>query len=107
VDIRSSRPAGNPFLLEGSLFRPAQDCSLRSGRRITINKIIKLTPNEFVEEEYAIMNPASNSKFRDGMHTFCVTDGAVIVDGKSECFIWQAFTRKLSGKLNKIVKSKK
>ncbi|MFA5971061.1 MAG: hypothetical protein WC780_01820 [Lentimicrobiaceae bacterium] len=107
VDIRSSRPAGNPFILDGKLLRPAQDCSIRSGRRIFINQVMKLTPTEFVEEEFAILNPDPASKFRNGMHTFCVTDGAVIVDGKSECFIWQSFKRKLSAKINKKVNSLK
>jgi hypothetical protein len=35
------------------------------------------------------------------MHTFCVADGAVIVDGKREVFIWQAFVRKLTTKFKK------
>ena len=104
VDIRSSRPAGNPFALNGKLLRPAQDCSVRSGRRICINQVIKLSPNEFFEEEYAILNPAPGSEYRDGMHTFCVADGAVIADGKYEGFIWQAFTRKLSSKFKKLSK---
>jgi hypothetical protein len=102
VDIRSSRPAGNPFLLDGKLFRPTQDCSVRSGRRICINQVVKLSPTEFAETEYAILNPGFRSEFRDGMHTFSVTDGAVIIDGKRECFIWQAFRRKFSDKLRKI-----
>jgi len=107
VDIRSSRPAGNPFFLDGKLLRPAQDCSIRSGRRITVNQMLKLNPTEFVETEYATLNPAPDSKFRDGMHTFCVTDGAIIVDGKNECFIWQAFTRKLRFKFHKLIKFEK
>ncbi len=105
VDIRSSRPAGNPFILNGKLLRPAQDCSVRSGRRITINQVLKLTPNEFFETEYSILNPAASSKFHDGMHTFCVTDGAVIVDGKRECFIWQSFVRKLAAKFGLVIKT--
>lgn len=104
VNIRSARPAGKPFLLDGKLLRPAQDCSIRSGRRITLNEIQKLTADEFVEMEYAILNPAPDSEYNAGMHTFCVTNGAVIVDGKSECFIWQAFIRKISGKFNRFVK---
>ncbi|MDO9254427.1 MAG: hypothetical protein Q7U54_02855 [Bacteroidales bacterium] len=107
VDIRSSRPAGNPFILDGKLLRPAQDCSIRSGRRISINQVLKLTPNDFVEVEYATLNPALTSKFRDGMHTFCVAEGVIIVDGKSECFIWQAFMRKLIFKFKKLFKIKK
>jgi hypothetical protein len=103
VDIRSSRPAGNPFMLNGMLLRPAQDCTLRSGRRICLNQVQKLNPTQFVETEYAILNPAPESKWGHGMHTFCVMDGAVLVDGKRETFIWSAFVRKLSGKINKIV----
>lgn len=104
VDVRSSRPAGNPFSVNGKLFRPAQDCSIRSGRRICINEVTTLSPTVFEESVYSILNPAKDSTFPDGIHTFCVTDGAVIVDGKRECFIWQAFSRKLSKKFTKILK---
>jgi hypothetical protein len=51
-----------------------------------------------------LLNPAQNSKFPEGMHTFCVTNGSVIVDGKRECFIWQAFSKKLLKKITKILK---
>lgn len=104
VDIRSSRPAGNPFVYDGKLFRPAQDCSIRSGRRIYINEIIALTPTTFVETEFSIINPGHGSKFRDGLHTICVTNGLIVVDGKRECFIWYAFARKLSQKITKLIK---
>ncbi len=107
VDIRSSRPAGNPFFLKGTLLRPAQDCSVRSGRRISINQVLRLSPTEFVETEYATLNPSFTSEFSDGMHTFCVIDGAIIVDGKRECFIWEAFIRRLSFKIKKLFKIKK
>lgn len=102
TDVRSSRPAGKPFILDGKLLRPAQDCSIRSGGRIAINHITKLSPTEFIETNYAILNPSKNSKYRDGMHTFCWFHGGVIVDGKQEVFIWQAFTRKLTKKLRII-----
>lgn len=101
VDVRSSRPAGNPFLIHGKLLRPSQDCAKRSGSRITVNEIHRLSPTEFEEEEYAIISPAKGSKFGNGMHTFCVTENAIIVDGKREVFIWQAFVRKISTKFKK------
>jgi len=101
-DIRSSRPAGNLFMLNGKLLRPAQDCSMRSGRRIVINEVLKLTPTEFVEKEFAVLSPAAAWKYPDGMHTFCVTKEAVIVDGKRELFIRQAFMRKLLTKTKKF-----
>ena len=101
VDVRSSRPAGNPFLLDGKLLRPSQDCAKHSGNRITVNEILRLSPTEFSEAEYAILCPSKTSKYADGMHTVCVADGAVIVDGKREVFIWQAFVRKLTTKFKK------
>ncbi len=103
-DIHSSRPAGNLFILDGKLLRPAQDCAIRSGHRICINQIIKLSPTEFVEDVYTVLSPLPTSAYPDGMHTFSVTNGSVIVDSKSECFIWQAFARKLSAKINRMRK---
>ena len=87
-------------MLDGKLLRPTQDCTERSGRRISINQISKLSPNEFKESEFALLNPSPASEYPDGMHTFCVTENGIIVDGKSECFIWQAFARKI----NKVIK---
>ncbi len=107
VDIRSSRPAGNLFIMDGKLMRPAQDCSIRSGRRICINQVLKLSPIDFQETNYAVLNSAPHSKFGDGMHTFCVVDQAVIVDGKREQFVWQAFRRKLMKKINRFQNSTK
>jgi len=102
VDVRSSRPAGNPFVLNGDLMRPAQDCSLRSGRRVCINKVLKLNPTDFVEIPYAILNPAFNSNYKQGMHTFNALNQVIIVDGKQERFIWQWFLRKFLKKINKL-----
>jgi hypothetical protein len=77
-DIRSARPAGSPFFMDGKLFRPAQDCAVRSGRRIRVNLVTKLSETEFEEEEYSILNPALNSKYSYGMHTLSVANGLVI-----------------------------
>src|SRR5213596_456309 len=43
VDVRSSRPAGGPFLFGGNLYRPAQDCSRTYGGGITINRVTHLS----------------------------------------------------------------
>jgi hypothetical protein len=104
VDIRSSRPAGNLFMQDNMLLRPAQDCSIRSGRRISINQVVKLSKTEFEEKEYAVLNPSPRTKYRDGMHTFNKVNGLIIVDAKRECFIWQSFAKKMAEKLNRIIK---
>lgn len=104
VDIRSSRPAGTPFVSQNELYRPAQDCSARSGRRISINRITRLSPTDFEEEVCSVINPNSKSDWKMGMHTLCVTDGYSIIDGKKEYFICQAFTRKIKAKIYRLFK---
>ena len=43
TDVRSSRPAGTPFVSNGVLYRPAQDGSDSYGGSITINRVDRLT----------------------------------------------------------------
>jgi len=85
-DVRSSRPAGTPFLGNGQLYRPAQDCSLTYGGRIVINRIVTLTTTEFCEEQVNVVEPVKNSPYRDGLHTVCQLGSCTIVDSKKEEF---------------------
>jgi len=78
-DIRSSRPAGTPFLCKGTLYRPSQDCSIAYGGRIIINKITSLTPTEYKEEFYSVINPFY--PFLNGIHTISSTGKYTIIDG--------------------------
>ena len=48
-DVRSARPAGRLFQRGGAWYRPAQDCSVRYGYGISINRITRLTPTEYEE----------------------------------------------------------
>src|SRR5207249_2981148 len=69
TDIHSARSAGTPFVHEGFLYRPAQDCSMTYGGRIVLNRVIRLTPRDFEEEQAAIIEPYADSAFPDGVHT--------------------------------------
>ena len=40
IDVRSSRPAGTPFVLDGVLYRPAQDCSRGYGGAVVVNRVV-------------------------------------------------------------------
>ncbi|MBV8654013.1 MAG: hypothetical protein JO255_21315, partial [Alphaproteobacteria bacterium] len=40
IDIRSSRPAGAPFVIDGVLYRPAQDCSRTYGGAVVVNRVL-------------------------------------------------------------------
>ena len=78
-DVRNSRPAGRPFCWNGDLYRPAQDSSQRYGYGMTINRIVRLTPDEFVEEEISKVLPQWRTDLR-GTHTLNICDDLTIID---------------------------
>jgi hypothetical protein len=95
VDVRSSRPAGTPFIYEDSLYRPSQDCSKTYGGRISLNKIKKLTPFEFEEETIKYIEPNKDSIYPDGVHTITSAGEMTVLDGKRFDYRWSHFFRKL------------
>jgi hypothetical protein len=82
TDISSSRPAGAPFMRNGGLFRPAQDCSRTYGGRIVLNRILALTPSEFKEEPVSAIEPAPRGPYPDGLHTVSAAGDITLIDGK-------------------------
>jgi len=103
TDIRSSRPAGNIFYMDGRLMRPAQDCSVISGHRITLNEIIEITPFSFVETTRFFVEPPKSRQHFKGMHTLNTAGPYVIFDVKQDLFIWDNFKRRLLRKTKKII----
>ena len=87
TDIRSSRPAGTPFVHGGILYRPAQDCSRMYGGAIVINRVVRLTPTEFAEEPAATVEPFSESPFPDGIHTLSGVGDITLIDSKRHRFV--------------------
>jgi hypothetical protein len=103
TDIRSARPAGRPFLHNGKLLRPTQDCSVRSGWRINIQEITHLSPTLFTEKDFAVINaPVINGKSMKGIHTFSVGDGLLVTDFKEGVFVAAAFARVIHRKLKRL-----
>jgi hypothetical protein len=82
IDIRSSRPGGTPFSINGELFRPAQDCSKTYGGAVAINRIRTCTPDAYEEETVAVLRPNPRSPFPDGLHTVSMRGNLVLFDGK-------------------------
>ncbi len=79
-DAGSSRPAGGLFRRNGNLYRPAQDCSVKYGYAVSINRLVTLTPTDFVEVEVAKILP----EWSPGLtccHTFNQCDDLTVVDG--------------------------
>lgn len=80
-DVRCARPAGTPFVLDGVLYRPGQDCANGYGSRIAIARVDALTPTAYRETVVAHVEPQGD-RGRRGVHTLAVADGIVLVDGK-------------------------
>lgn len=89
-DIASARPAGTPFVREGALYRPAQDCSTTYGGRVVINRMVKLSPDEFEEASVVFIEPDRNGPYPDGLHTLSAAGDFTLIDGKRAGFIWWA-----------------
>jgi hypothetical protein len=85
LDPRSVRPAGTPFLHNGELYRPTQDCSRSYGGAIVITRIDVLTPTAFAETPVATLAPVA--PYSQGLHTLAAVDGRTLIDGKRRQFI--------------------
>jgi hypothetical protein len=86
VDCRSSRPGGRPFVHDGVLHRPAQDCSRTYGGAIVLNRVLELTPERFREEEAVRVEPQPGWPCPDGLHHFVPFGEVTIIDAKRERF---------------------
>ena len=86
IDVRSSRPAGTPFVHEGALYRPAQDCSQSYGGRTVINKVLALTPTVYLEEVVAVVEPDATGPFPSGLHTISAVGELTLIDGRRWVF---------------------
>lgn len=104
TDIRSARPGGTPFWHNGRLYRPAQDCSKTYGGRIVINRVIKLTPAAFQEEQAAVVEPPENSPFPEGLHTLSAVGQLTLIDGKRYVFVGDRFSSLWRKGLAKVYK---
>lgn len=77
-DVRSARPAGRIFRRDGALIRPSQDSSLRYGYALNLNRITKLTINEYEEELIERIEP--NGRDILATHTYNTSSEFIVVD---------------------------
>jgi hypothetical protein len=107
IDIASSRPGGTPFVHNGKLYRPAQDCSQVYGRRVMINEIVALSPGDFEEKTVAAVEPDRHGPYPNGLHTLSALGDITLVDGKREKFIFSAVVGSTKKFLRTITKTTK
>ncbi|MBP6977211.1 MAG: hypothetical protein PHD61_08750 [Bacteroidales bacterium] len=103
TDVRSARPAGPPFVLDGQLLRPAQDCSQAYGTRIVLQQVVRLTPDEFEERQAGTIGPFKDTSFPAGAHTLVNAGEYTIVDAKKYVFDGWNFIHELGRKVKRRV----
>lgn len=79
-DVRNARPAGRLFERNGALYRPAQIGVPLYGSGISINRILKLSTEEFLEQEVGRILPQRTGNFL-GVHTLNQAGKLSVVDG--------------------------
>lgn len=78
-DARRARPAGAILSSEGRLVRPAQDCSVRYGYGIRLQRIDRLSTSEYAETEVGSLMPAWDRRIV-ATHTLSYTAGLTMID---------------------------
>jgi len=79
-DVRRARGAGAIFRSNGMLIRPAQDCSVRYGYAIALNRVLKISPTDYEEELIEVIYP----NWRPGLlgtHTLSSNETFEAIDG--------------------------
>lgn len=104
TDIRSARPAGPPFLRDGVLHRPAQDCSTGYGAAIVIHRVDHLTPERFEEVAIGRIAPDPFGPYPTGLHTVCSAGDRTVIDGSRWAFQRHALVRALKRKAGKLLR---
>ena len=79
-DVRSARPAGHLYARNGQCYRPAQMGAPIYGSGISINRVLKLSPDEYLEQEVERF-VAPNADGILGVHTFNRAGSLSVIDG--------------------------
>ena len=79
-DVHRSRPAGQPFVVQGRLFRPSQDCSSGYGAGMRLHEVVSLTEDVYDEREVSSLRPVRD-RGMVASHTLAWSEHAAIVDG--------------------------
>jgi hypothetical protein len=100
IDVTSARPAGTPFVRDGALHRPAQDCSQGYGGAIVLNRINRL--DEWCFEETVLEHlDLRTERYPAGNHTLAFGAGLVTIDGKRRIVDRHRSRRELAARLRR------
>jgi len=101
TDIRSSRPGGTPFMEDSELYRPAQTSDGGYGKGIVINKVEKLTPEQYAEKKVSEIQPSEGGLYT-GMHTLSSQGDITLIDNKRRIRNRHALQRRFDQIVSKL-----
>ena len=78
-DARCARPAGRLYWRGGALYRPAQICAPLYGAGLSINRVLRLTPQEYAERQVERVLP-DRAQGLLGLHTLNRAGELTVVD---------------------------
>jgi hypothetical protein len=87
--LDGTRSAGSFIEVDGTIYRPTQNCQKEYGDSITIYEISELTETKVTEEPYMNIELDRRNKHNKGMykiHTINYMDNFIVVDGKNWTF---------------------
>lgn len=81
-DVHTARPAGPFVRIDGRLYRPSQNSGTSYGASVNLMEILELSPMAFREILVRTIEPNSDWRFAQGMHTLTQTPEGVLIDAK-------------------------
>ena len=97
TDICSARSAGNIFIYNNKIIRPAQNCLNNYGNEINLMEITELTTHTYSEKFYKKI--ISDQDYPDGCHHITVLDKIILIDGLKNKFSILIFFVKINYKI--------
>lgn len=81
-DVCAARGAGRPFVVDGRLHRPAQDCATSYGGAVSLVEVTVLSETDY--RQRVVRRIAPVPPYPAGLHTLNAFPGGLIIDGKRE-----------------------
>jgi len=106
-DRSSARSGGTPFVHQGALYRPAQDCSRTYGGGLALNRVERLTPEAFAEETVVRLAPPADWPWRAGWHTLAGVGERTLLDAKRVALLPAACRRVAGRKLRRLLEPRR